>query len=61
MYPTMPRGRVLVALAPQDTHPSLVAGPEYERQKMQPQLLMTILAGTAWGDAEKRPVAHLLQ
>ena len=50
---------VLTGLAPQDTQPAWVAGPEHERQKMQPQLVMTILVGPAWG--ENRPAAHLLQ
>ena len=52
---------VLAVLAPQDTQPAWVAGPEQERQKMQPQLVMTILAGPDWGEAEDMPAAHLLQ
>ena len=36
----LPRGSILVVLAPQDSQPALVAGPEHERQKMQPQLVM---------------------
>ena len=36
--------------------PSLMAGPEQERQKMQPQLVMTILTGPDW-----KLAAHLLQ
>ena len=51
----------MAVLTPQDTQPAWVAGPEQETQKMQPQLVMTILGGLDWGEAENMPAAHLLQ
>ena len=39
------QGKSLNAMAPQDTQLAWVAGPEQSMQNMQPQLVITILAG----------------
>ena len=53
---TMPQSLGCEVRSLRDTQPSWVAGPEHERQ-----LVMTSLVSLAWGDAENRPAAHMMQ
>ena len=54
---SLPRGRVLVPLAPEDTQPSWVAGTEHPQH---PQLVIIIFLGSDCDD-ENMAMAHLLQ